>query len=584
MRLFLLVLLTATLVVAQTPSEQAHQLFEEAFNEGLKLRPMESSRLGLKQGNDRWDDLSDQAAEAQLAVTRRYLERVRQLDRSKLDPQTRLSYDLFVQQAEDEIADFRFRNHSYPVNQMHGWQGEIPSFLLNVHRVDDVADAKAYIARLRGVRALMTQLVGQLREREKLGIMPPRFVFAHCIESCQKFLDQKPNILLTDFESKVKDAALVAEARQALTDSVEPGYRELIACLQDQQTRATDDDGVWKLPDGAAFYANAVQRITTTRMTPDQIHELGLAEVKRIQGEMSQIMQKVGFQGTLPEFFAFLRDSEQFYYPDTEQGRADYMRDAEGIVNAMRARLGDLFLTQPKAPMIVKRVESFREKSAGKAFYEAPAPDGTRPGIYYANLYRTRDMPHYQMEALAYHEGIPGHHMQISIAQEMQGLPQFRRYGGYTAYIEGWGLYCEKLPGEIGFYKDPYSDFGRLSMELFRACRLVVDTGIHHKRWTRQQAIDYYTSNTPNSRDDCVRMVERHVVMPGQATAYKIGMNRILELREKARKALGDKFDLRQFHEVVLTNGALPLTVLEGLVDEYILRAGPQSPAGGRAR
>ncbi len=577
MRTLILVLLTVALVVAQelTPSQQANQLFEEAFAEGLKLRPMESSRLGRKQGNDRWDDLSEAADEARLAVTRRYLDRARKLDRNALDPQTRLSYDLFVQQAEDEIADFRFRNHSYPVNQMHGWQGEIPSFLLNVHRIDDLADAQAYVARLRGVRPLMAQLVAQLKAREKLGIMPPRFVFAHCIESCQKFLDQQPNMLLTDFQSKltqakITDPALVAEAVKALAESVEPGYRELIACLEDQQTRATDDDGVWKLPDGAEFYAQAVQRITTTRMTPDQIHELGLAEVQRIQREMGEIKQQVGFKGTLPEFFAFLRDSEQFYYPDTEQGRADYMRDAEAIVNAMRARLGDLFLTQPKAPMIVKRVEAFREKSAGKAFYESPAPDGSRPGIYYANLYRTRDMPRYQMEALAYHEGIPGHHMQLSIAQEMQGLPQFRRYGGYTAYIEGWGLYCEKLPGEIGFYKDPYSNFGRLAMELFRACRLVVDTGLHHKRWTRQQAIDYYVSNTPNSREDCVRMVERHVVMPGQATAYKIGMNRILELREKARAALGDKFDLRQFHEVVLTNGALPLTALEALVDDYV--------------
>jgi len=584
--LWILLLLTLT-GAAQTPSDQANQLFEQAFEEQLKLRPMELSRLGRSEGNDRWDDLSDAAAKAQIELTRRWVERIRaSVDPTALDKQTRLSYDLFMLQAANDEEEYRFRHHSYPVNQMHGWQGEIPSFLANVHRIDSVADARAYIARLRGIKPLLGQLIVQLKERESRGIMPPQFVFTHCIESSKKLLAGPPFqadgpacILWTDFQAKLDKLQLAAdvrgkllgEARQALLESVGPGYRELIAVLEDQQKRATQDDGVWKLPEGDAFYTSTVKRITTTELTPEQIHQLGLSEVARIHGEMGEIMKQVGFKGSLQEFFAFLRDSEQFYYPDTDEGRAQYMRDAEAIVNAMRGRLDELFITKPKAPMIVKRVEAFREKSAGKAFYESPAPDGSRPGIYYANLYRTKDMPRYQMEALAYHEGIPGHHMQLSIAQEMTGLPKFRRFGGgFTAYIEGWGLYCEKLPGEIGFYKDPYSNFGRLAMELFRACRLVVDTGIHSKRWTRQQAIDYYTQNTPNSKEDCTRMVERHVVMPGQATAYKIGMNRILELRDKARRELGARFDLREFHEVVLTNGALPLTTLERLVDEYV--------------
>ena len=236
----------------------------------------------------------------------------------------------------------------------------------------------------------------------------------------------------------------------------------------------------------------------------------------------------------------------------------------------MKSRLDSLFLTKPKADMIVKQVEAFREKSAGKAFYQQPAPDGSRPGIYYANLYDMEAMPTYQMAALAYHEGIPGHHMQIAIKQELEGIPMFRKFGGYTAYTEGWGLYSELIPKEIGLYEDPYSDFGRLAMELWRACRLVVDTGIHSQKWTRQQGIDYYVTNTPNAVSDAVKMVERHIVMPSQATAYKIGMLKILELREKAKTALGDKFDIREFHDVILKNGPVPLNVLEGFVDSYV--------------
>jgi uncharacterized protein (DUF885 family) len=312
--------------------------------------------------------------------------------------------------------------------------------------------------------------------------------------------------------------------------------------------------------------------MTTTDMSAEEIHNLGLSEVARIHDEMRTIMQAVGFDGDLQAFFTFMREDPQFYYPDTDEGRAAYLAKAVSIIDTMRARLDDIFVTKPKAEIIVKAVEPFREATAGKAFYQRPSLDGSRPGTYYANLYRMESMPTYQMEALAYHEGIPGHHMQGSIAQELENIPMFRKLGGYTAYSEGWGLYSEFIPKEMGFYADPYSDFGRLSMELWRAARLVVDTGLHDKRWTRQQAIDYLSENTPNSLSDATNAIERYIVMPGQATAYKIGMLEILRLRQHAQEELGDKFDLREYHDVVLANGAVPLSVLGDLVDEWIAR------------
>ena len=310
--------------------------------------------------------------------------------------------------------------------------------------------------------------------------------------------------------------------------------------------------------------------MTTTDMTADEIHNLGLAEMDRIHDEMRAIMAEVGFEGSLQDFFEFTRLDPQFFYPNTPEGKEDYLTEATAMIDTMRESLPSMFSTFPKADLIVKAVEPFREQSAGKAFYQRPAPDGSRPGTYYANLYDTASMPIYQMEALAYHEGIPGHHMQIAIAQELPDIPKFRRYGGYTAYTEGWGLYSEYFPKEFGFYDDPYSDFGRLAMELWRAARLVVDTGIHDKQWTREQAIDYLMTNTPNPEGDCIKAIERYIVMPGQATAYKIGMLKILELREHARTELGDEFNIAEYHDIVLRQGAVPLATLEALVDAWI--------------
>jgi len=575
---------TSTSIAAQSESEKANALFETIFMENIMASPIAQTYMGIKQDYDKWDNIGDEADARELGRTKKQLAEVNQLDASKLDPQTRLSLTLLTQNLNNDIKDYQWRYHNYPVNQMHGGHSMIASFLINQHQITDVSDAKAYISRLNGVPKRLSQLQQALEVRADKGIIAPKFVFGYVISDSQNIIKGAPfdkgedSALLADFRKKVntlsiseaEKAQLIADAEKALVSQVEPAYKTLIAYIKTLEAKADTRDGVWKLPDGEAFYNNALARTTTTHMTADEIHQLGLAEVERIHNEMRAIMKKVNFNGTLQEFFTFMRDDPQFYYPNTTEGKAAYLADATQLIDNMRSRLDEVFKVKPKAAMIVKQVEAFREKSAGKAFYEQPAPDGSRPGSYYANLYDMKAMPKYQMEALAYHEGIPGHHMQIAISQELKDIPKFRKFGGYTAYIEGWGLYSEYFPKEMGLYADPYSDFGRLAMELWRACRLVVDTGIHAKQWTREQGIAYYVDNTPNAKSDAKKMVERHIVMPSQATAYKVGMIKLLELRHKAEKQLGDKFDIRDFHTLVLANGALPLDVLEEQVDQWI--------------
>ncbi|HBN89929.1 DUF885 domain-containing protein [Rheinheimera aquimaris] len=576
-----------TAAVASSESEKANNLFEQIFMDNVRRRPLLQTRLGIKDDYDKWQDLSDEHFQAGLELTRQHLTMLKGIDQSKLDETTRVSYLLMQQELQQELDDAKWRLYSYPVNQMFGTHSQVPSLLINQHSISSESDAKAYIARLNAVPALFTQLQQQLQKRADAGIIAPKFVFPMVISASENVIKGAPfdsgddSTLLADFRKKVtaldiSDAAkklLLDEASVALLTSVKPAYTGLIQYLQQLEQKAGTEDGVWRFKDGDAFYNNALKRTTTTDLTAEQIHQIGLDEVARIHNEMRAIMEKTGFDGDLKAFFNFMQTDPQFYYPETDEGKAEYLKDATAIIDNMRSRLDELFLVKPKAEMIVKAVEPFREKTAGKAFYQQPSMDGSRPGIYYANLYRMSDMPKYEMEALAYHEGIPGHHMQLAIAQELEDMPKFRRFGGYTAYIEGWGLYTEMLPKEIGLYQDPYSDFGRLAMELWRACRLVVDTGIHAKKWSREQAIQYLQDNTPNTPTAVEKAIERYIVMPSQATAYKIGMLKIVELREKAKTALGDKFDIRQFHDTVLKNGALPLDVLEQMVDEYIAKA-----------
>ncbi|WP_192022360.1 DUF885 domain-containing protein [Shewanella sp. WPAGA9] len=570
---------------ATTESEKANELFENIFMENVMSSPISQTYMRIKKDYDKWGDFSEKAQDEDLARAKKHLAQLDSIDVSKLDEQTALSYKLMKQGLEQDIADDKWRHHTYPVNQMYGSHTFIATFLINQHQVASVSDAEAYISRLNGVKLASEQLVEGLKLRAGKGIIAPKFVFPYVISDSQNIITGAPfsdtedkSTLWADINKKVaaldapqaKKDELLADAKQALLTSVQPAYTNLIAYLNELEKKADTRDGVWKLPEGDDFFNMRLSRVTTTDMTSETIHKLGLAEVARIHDEMRAIMKKVKFDGDLQEFMAFMRDDAQFYYPDTAEGKTRYMTEAKELIDNMESRLDEVFNIKPKAKLIVKQVEAFREKSAGKAFYDAPAPDGSRPGTYYANLYDMKAMPTYQMEALAYHEGIPGHHMQIAIAQELEGIPKFRKYGGYTAYIEGWGLYTEYFPKEMGLYADPYSDFGRLAMELWRACRLVVDTGIHSKKWTREQGIQYYVDNTPNAESDAIKMVERHIVMPGQATAYKVGMIKILELREDAKKQLGDKFDIRQFHTLILENGPVPLDVLEAKVTDWV--------------
>ena len=576
--------------IEMSESQRANAFFERVFEDSVARSPESLSFLGRKDRADEWNDLSEGYANESLALAKTQLAELKAFERSQLDESTALSYDLLVQSIEDEIADNKWRLYNYPVNQMYGRHSSVVSLLINQHRIEDIKDAENYIARLNAVPALFDQLIVNIEARTAANIIPPKFVFPHVIRDINNIIKGAPfdggaqSALLADFTSKIdglsnnedneltgdKEAELIDAAISALNNSVKPAYQKLAAHLVNLETKSTTEDGIWKWKDGAEFYSVALKRTTTTDLSSDQIHEIGLKEVARIHNEMRAIKEAVKFEGDLKAFMQFMRDDEQFYYPPTAEGRGRYISEATALIEAMKGQLDEMFITKPKADLNVKAVEAFREQSAGKAFYQRPSEDGTRPGLYYANLYDMKAMPTYQMAALAYHEGIPGHHMQLAIQQELQGVPKFRKFGGYTAYIEGWGLYSEYLPKEFGAYQDPYSDFGRLAMELWRACRLVVDTGIHSKRWTREEGVAYYTDNTPNAVSDGVKMVERHIVMPSQATAYKIGMLKILELRAGAKEKLGDKFDIREYHDEILKYGPLPLNVVEAKVSAWV--------------
>jgi uncharacterized protein (DUF885 family) len=588
----------AAIEAAETAAESKRlfDFFETKFDESVKRSPMFQTYLGRKDNYGEWDDVTEAHQLEDLEIQRA---NVREMKSTfifdKLDAQGKLSWRLAEYKLSEAETAYAFRNHRYVFDQMNGAQAEVPAFLINQHKVDTVADAEAYISRLENMPAYLDGLIERSRTAAAAGITPPRFVYDFVISDTKNVMTGKPfggtkdSPLLEDFRSKVAGLvsksiidkaagdALVSRAEAALKTQVKPVYERILAEMLVQSKSASTDDGVWKLPDGGAYYAAQLERNTTTDMSAAEIHQLGLDEVARIQEEMKAIMVKTGFKGDLKAFFEFMRADARFYKPNTDAGRAEYLAEARAAIDRMKADLPKVFNTFPKADMIVKAVEPFREKSAGKAFYSQPSADGSKPGTYYANLYRMQDMPTYQLEALAFHEGIPGHHMQIAIAQELEGIPQFRKYGDYTAFSEGWGLYSELLPKEMGYYSDPYADFGRLAMEIWRAARLVVDTGLHDKRWTRQQAVQYLLDNTPNPEGDCRKAIDRYIVYPGQATAYKIGMLKIVELRERAKKELGTRFDIRDFHDVVLRDGAVPLAILEENVDAWI--ASRQAPS-----
>jgi uncharacterized protein (DUF885 family) len=443
-------------------------------------------------------------------------------------------------------------------------------------------DAKDYISRLATYNKPFGQTIENLEKSKAKGIVPPQFTFPYVKESIisfeKMFSNSEDNVLINDFKSKVEKLSiaqpekdtLVAQAKKAIAEKVLPAYKNMGVYWASLSPSATQNQGVWSLPKGNEYYQYCIKNSTTTNYTPDEVFAIGEKEVARIHGEMRQIMKKVNFKNdNLQDFFQFVRTDKQFQYTNDDAGRKALLDDANKYINGTRSKYNELFKTFPKADVVVMAVEKFREQSVGGAFYENPTLDGKRPGRYYVNLFNMADEPKYQMEALTAHEAIPGHHMQIAIAQELTDLPKFRKFGGNTAYIEGWALYAELLNKEMGFYQDPYSDFGRLSMEIFRAARLVVDVGIHYKKWTREQAIEYFMKNTANAEGDIHKEIERYFLWPGQALGYKIGMLKILELREKSKKEMGAKFDIKEFHDIVLKNGSVSLSVLENLISNW---------------
>lgn len=551
------------------------QFFDNYDEAQLSLSPQGKAYRGIRDADyGKWNDPSDDAEVASHTLQQATAAAMRaSFDPTKLSAEEALSFELFNAQAARAERLFPFRDDEYIFDQMNGAQSQMPAFLINIHRVANVAEAEAYVERIRGMGPVLDALSAESARRAKKGVQPPKWVYAYVISDIENLM--KPdNAVIEDIGAKVGKLDIGAGEKTRLTDAAKaawaesagPAYGRLLAEMKRQQAVAPTQDGIWRLPDGKAYYAALLANYTTTDMSAAQIHALGLSEVARIHGEMKKIMAQVGFKGTLREFFEHLRTSPQYYYTTRE----DYLADVDAKVKAMEARLPAFFHTLPKAHLQVKAVEAFREKSAGKAFYQSPSPDGSRPGTYYVNLYDLRDMSKTELEALAYHEGIPGHHLQRAVQTELTGLPPFRRFGGFTAYTEGWGLYSEELAKDMGAYADPYSDFGRLGMELWRACRLVVDTGIHDKRWSREQAIQYLKDNTPNPDGDIEKAIERYIVYPGQATAYLIGKLKIMELRTRAQAALGDRFDYRDFHDVVLKSGPVPLDILERRVDAWI--------------
>lgn len=566
-------------------SERLATFFANSRETDLKRSPMMQSYMGIKWDYDKWGDFSAEKADETRALMETRLKQANEFNEAELNDSEKLSLNIYKVDLERKLANDEFRHHTYVMHQFRAWHTTVPSFLINIHRIENEADAKAYIARLKGVDALFDQVIEQLRVREELGVMPPAWAYDQMMQAAANVVKGNPfaespadSTILADFKQKLKASGLsnaeqfglIAEASEALLSSVQPAYAKIMSELGKQRLLTPEGDGVWRLPNGSEWYQNRLNWFTTTELNAQEVHQIGLDNVERIHLQMRDIMKQVNFEGTLQEFFLFMRNDDQFYYADSDEGRQRYMTEAKDYIDKMEAKLPEYFGLKPKARMIVKRVEAFREQSAGKAFYQSPSKDGTRPGTYYANLFDMRSMPTYQMEALAYHEGIPGHHMQRAIAQELDGIPEFQKYVSFTAYTEGWGLYTEELGKDMGFYADPYSDFGRLAMELWRACRLVVDTGIHEMKWSREKAIQYLVDNTPNPEADSVKAIERYIAMPGQATAYMIGKLKIMELRDKAQAELGEKFDYRGFHDTILKDGPVPLTLLEENVNKWI--------------
>nr|WP_257644118.1 DUF885 domain-containing protein [Luteimonas salinisoli] len=584
---------TGTTQQAESESARLNAWFEAQYEDLLQFSPMRLTFLGRKELYDQLDDVSEDAARKQLAWLEASVQEMESgFDYDRLDDDAKLSWDLWKHQYERARDGMPFLANGYAFDQMNGMNSFLPTFVVNFHKVENEQDYLAYIARLQALPTLFDQLLERGRASAAQGIRPPKFALEGVVDQSRKVVAGAPfddggqdSALWADLQAKAdvltesgevtaeRADALKQQARTVLVEQVQPAYGRVIAWSEEELPNALENPaGVGTThPNGADYYAYQLRENTTTDMSADEIHQLGLDEVARIRGEMEALKERVGFDGDLQAFFEFIHTDPRFKFPNTDEGRQAYIDQATAAIDNIKQYLPEYFGLLPKAELVVKRVEPFREQDGAAQHYFPGTPDGARPGIYYAHLSDMNAMPKPELEVIAYHEGLPGHHMQISIAQELEGVPTFRTQYSSTAYAEGWGLYSEWLATEIpGTYEDPYSEYGRLTSEMWRAIRLVVDTGMHAKGWTEQQAVDYFSQNSSIPAAAVRSEVQRYLIMPGQATAYKVGMIKIQELRRKAEGELGDGFDIRGFHDAVLGGGAMPLDLLERRVDQWI--------------
>lgn len=571
------VVLTASAAFGQdaATTKSLHDLFAREWQYDLAQSPTRASQLGDRRWNDRWPDRSLAAIKSRHDHDLEVLKELARIDRGKLSAADQLNYDLFKKDYETDIEEFQYRWYLAPLNQRGGIQTQ--NELADSLRFQTTKDYEDWIARLNTFPAYMDQTIALMREGAKARIILPKVIMQRVPAQIDKQLVGKPEDSpfykpFKRFHSDISAAdqqRLSRAAATAVATNIIPSYQRFKKFFVEEYLPASFDEvGAWQMPQGEAMYAFFTRKFTTTNITPREVHERGLSEVKRIRAAMHDVMNQVGFKGTLPEFFTFLRTDKRFYYQTPEELLAAY----EAMSKRIDPHLVKVFRTLPRMPYGVEVIPAASAPDTTTAYYRQPAADGSRAGTYFVNLYKPESRPKWEMMALSLHEAVPGHHLQIALAQELGDIPNFRRFGGYTAFVEGWGLYAESLGEDMGLYDDPYAKFGQLTYEMWRAVRLVVDTGMHQMRWTRKQAIDYFMENAPKAELDIINEIDRYIAWPGQALAYKTGELKIKELRARSKSELGDKFDLREFHEVVLGSGAVPLDVLERNVVEWIAK------------
>lgn len=555
------------------PNEQLNMLFERYDEFNYWNNPISATYDGYHKWDDRVDDWSERAFNAYYDTIRTYDKELLSIDYKSLSSDNKLNYDLFKTSLEQILAGERFKWYYTPITQQWGIHIDFPQ-IVNIQPTSTFEEYQKYFKRLKGFHQMVTDIIVNIRKGIKLGLLPPDFIIEQTLPQMESIMNVEPekSVFYSPFKKKnkltPKEKELVSEElKDIISNSINPAYKKFYEFVKNEYLPVCRKDaGLWALPDGKERYENEIKNYTTLDLTADEIHNIGLKEVERIQGEMEKLKVQIGFKGTLDEFNTFLKTDPQFYYTDKQ----DLMDGFRTILSKMDSKLPDLFGRLPEAKYDLFEMEEYRAKSAPTAYYYSAPEDRSRPGYFYVNTYSLPSRPKYTMTALALHEAVPGHHLQISIAQELKNLPKFRRNLGVTAFVEGWGLYAEFLGYETGMYEDLYQRYGALTYEMWRACRLVMDTGIHEKRWTREQAYDFMKKYTANSDQDIRSEVDRYISWPGQALAYKLGEMKIKELRKMAEEKLGSRFNVKEFHDNILKNGAIPLSLLEQKINDWV--------------